>query len=78
MNTGHDVRLILDEPAQHHVNMSGGPLLYQYRISDVILHFGSEDSTGSEHSIDGKFFPAEVNIYYVYDCINTNIEVILY
>jgi len=60
VNTGHDVRLILDEPSVHYVNISGGPLGYQYRLSEVILRFGLTDSTGSEHTINRFTFPAEV------------------
>ena len=43
------------------VNVSGGPLSYQYRIVEVIIHFGSTSSMGSEHSINGVSFPAEVS-----------------
>jgi len=60
INTGHDIRLILDDPSLHYVNISAGPLSYQYRVSELILHFGVTDSTGSEHTINGLSFPAEV------------------
>ena len=61
VNTGRDIRLQIDEPANtHHVNISGGPLSYQYRVSDVIIHFGSIASLGSEHTVNGHYFPAEV------------------
>jgi len=61
INTGHDIRLILDDPSLHYVNISAGPLSYQYRVSELILHFGVTDSTGSEHTINGLSFPAEVS-----------------
>ena len=60
INTGHDIRLILDDPSLHYVNISAGPLSYQYRVSELILHFGVTDSTGSEHTINELSFPAEV------------------
>lgn len=63
-NNGHDVRLRLDEPfppTQHYVNISAGPLSYQYRVSEIILHYGVTNVTGSEHTINGVSFPAEVN-----------------
>jgi len=61
INTGHDVRLIVDDPSLHYVNVSAGPLSYQYRVSELIVHFGVTDSTGSEHTINGMSFPAEVS-----------------
>jgi len=60
INTGHDIRLILDDPSLHYVNISAGPLSYQYRVSELIVHFGVTDSTGSEHTINGLSFAAEV------------------
>jgi len=60
VNTGHDVRLSLDETTIHHVNISGGPLSYHYRVAEVVLHFGSTDTIGSEHTIDQLQFPVEV------------------
>ncbi|XP_055521456.1 LOW QUALITY PROTEIN: carbonic anhydrase-related protein 10-like, partial [Leucoraja erinacea] len=57
-NTGRHVSLRLDkEPL---VNMSGGPLTYSYRLEEVRLHFGSEDSQGSEHLLNGQAFSGEV------------------
>jgi len=67
MNTGHDIRLSLDEATTHYVNISGGPLSYHYRVAEVSLHFGSTDSVGSEHTIDALQFPAEVR--YAYDTL---------
>ena len=61
MNTGHDVKFVLDEPSPHYINISGGPYVYQYRVSEILIHFGSLDSLGSEHTIDGRSYPAEVS-----------------
>jgi len=62
LNTGRDLRVILDEPSLgHSVNITGGPLSYQYRITEILLHFGSISSMGSEHTIAGVSFPAEVS-----------------
>lgn len=71
MNTGHDVRVVLDEPGEHYINITGGPLSYQYRVSEIIIHFGRSNSRGSEHTLDGRIFPAEVSLmtsscYYLY------------
>jgi len=64
-NTGHDVTLVLDDAsssasAAAYVNISGGPLAYQYRVHELSIHFGRDDTRGSEHSIKNHHFPAEV------------------
>ena len=68
-NTGHDIRLSLDDaasttisPHHQHVNISGGPLSYHYRVAELVVHFGSIDTVGSEHTIDSLQFPAEVRV----------------
>ena len=42
-------------------NITGGPLDYSYPMHSVSLHFGLRDKSGSEHTVDGKSFPGEVN-----------------
>ncbi|CAG5898311.1 unnamed protein product [Menidia menidia] len=59
-NTGKHVSLRPDKA--HLVNISGGPLGYSYRLEEVRLHFGSEDSHGSEHLLNGQGFPGEVQL----------------
>ena len=60
MNTGHDVKIVLDDPSPHIINITGGPLSYKYRVTEINFHWGSIDTLGSEHTIDGQSFPAEV------------------
>ncbi len=45
------------------VILSGGPLSYQYTLKEIILHYGREDDRGSEHTISGHQFPAEIQLY---------------
>ncbi|KAK8720611.1 hypothetical protein OTU49_013206, partial [Cherax quadricarinatus] len=45
------------------LNITGGPLSYRYRVGQVQLHFGSKDYMGSEHTVNGTSFPAEIQIY---------------
>ncbi|XP_005747377.1 carbonic anhydrase-related protein 10-like [Pundamilia nyererei] len=59
-NTGKHVSLRPDKA--HLVNISGGPLGYSYRLEEVRVHFGSEDSQGSEHLLNGQGFPGEVQL----------------
>uniref|UniRef100_A0AAY4DSH6 Alpha-carbonic anhydrase domain-containing protein n=1 Tax=Denticeps clupeoides TaxID=299321 RepID=A0AAY4DSH6_9TELE len=65
-NTGRHVSLRPDKA--HLVNISGGPLSYSYRLEEIRLHFGSDDSQGSEHLLNGQPFPGEVQlIHYNHD-----------
>ncbi|KAF2353236.1 Alpha carbonic anhydrase, partial [Trinorchestia longiramus] len=45
------------------VNVTGGPLSYQYSLSRARLHYGERDIQGSEHTIDNHAFPAELQLY---------------
>lgn len=49
-----------------HVNLTGGPLSYRYRFQEIHIHYGLHDQFGSEHSVGGYSFPAEVSN----NCIN--------
>lgn len=65
-NTGHGVVFSVDNGTQHPVNISGGPLSYRYQFHEIHLHYGMSDHLGSEHTVDGYAFPAEVyfNVHY--------------
>lgn len=43
------------------VNLTGGPFSYRYRFHEIHIHYGLHDQFGSEHSVEGYTFPAEVN-----------------
>ncbi|XP_076031380.1 carbonic anhydrase-related protein 10-like isoform X2 [Oratosquilla oratoria] len=67
----------LDE-ADQNFDISGGPLHYRYRLANAVIRWssvfvsGESDSDnshdaieyGSEHSIDGEHFPAEIQLYF--------------
>ena len=42
------------------LELSGGPLTEKYKFGQFHLHWGAQDSEGSEHRQNGKMFPAEV------------------
>jgi len=45
--------------------MTGGPLGSQkYRLEQFHLHWGSDDTKGSEHTINGQMYAAEVSSPY--------------
>ncbi|KAJ8978370.1 hypothetical protein NQ317_005951 [Molorchus minor] len=60
MNTGHSVIFTVDNDTCHHINVTGGPLSYKYQFQEIHIHYGLHDQFGSEHSINGYAFPAEV------------------
>ncbi|XP_052281119.1 putative carbonic anhydrase-like protein 1 [Dreissena polymorpha] len=43
------------------VNISSGPLSYRYRLYQIKLHFGRQNQTGSEHTVDGRGFDGELH-----------------
>ncbi|PRD35535.1 UNVERIFIED_CONTAM: Carbonic anhydrase-related protein 10 [Trichonephila clavipes] len=59
-NTGHGV-IFRTFAASHAeiLNITGGPLSYKYRFSEIHIHFARTDEKGSEHLISGYQFPAE-------------------
>ncbi|CAF95027.1 unnamed protein product, partial [Tetraodon nigroviridis] len=69
-NTGRHVSLRLDK--EHLVNISGGPLTYSHRLEEIRLHFGSEDSQGSEHLLNGQAFSGEVQLIHYNHELYTN------
>lgn len=38
----------------------GGPLTKKYKFEQFHFHWGGHDSEGSEHTVEGKMYPAEV------------------
>lgn len=67
-NTGHSVIFTAGNDTvanydgmQVPVNITGGPLSYRYRFHEIHIHYGLHDQFGSEHSVDGYTFPAEVS-----------------
>ena len=42
--------------------MSGGPLSNSYQLLQLHFHWGSNDSQGSEHTINGERFPMEMHL----------------
>ena len=66
-NTGHGIVFRVDTDHKHRVNISRGPVVYNYPIYSISIHFGQrEDGSGSEHTIDGQNFVAEVGNSFVF------------
>lgn len=43
-------------------NLSGGPLEDKYRLLQFHCHWGSDDTKGSEHTVDGHQYAAELHL----------------
>ncbi|XP_052782154.1 carbonic anhydrase-related protein 10-like isoform X2 [Mya arenaria] len=61
-NTGNDITFFVDDVLMPYLNVTAGPLQYNYRLHHMKLHFGHDESQGSEHTINGLSFPAELQL----------------
>ncbi|XP_042870753.1 carbonic anhydrase-related protein 10-like [Penaeus japonicus] len=61
-NSGHSVVFTLDG-GKVPLNVTGGPLSYRYQLTEAHLRYGNADLLGSEHTINGKAFPAEIQLF---------------
>jgi len=41
--------------------LEGGPFHHKYQVEQFHFHWGKASNRGSEHLINGKVYPAEVN-----------------
>ena len=41
--------------------VTGGPLADRYQLAVIRFHWGNDNDTGSEHSVDGQKHPLEVS-----------------
>lgn len=79
MNTGHSVLFRVDSNSSQSyddtrvaINITGGPLSYRYRFEEMHIHYGLHDQYGSEHSVQGYTFPAELQIFGYNSALYTN------
>ena len=56
-NTGKGLKISFDSNVY---NASGGGLIGTYTTIQFHLHWGSSNDKGSEHTVDGMMYPAEV------------------
>jgi len=42
--------------------LEGGPLEGKYKLEQFHCHWGTDNSCGSEHTVDGKSYPAEIHL----------------
>lgn len=61
-NTGQSLVFRMEQ-GQIPVNITGGPLAYKYQFQEMFFHFGVSDAGGgSEHTVNGVSFPAEIQL----------------
>ena len=53
--------------------LKGGPLEHEYQILQFHFHWGSDDSKGSEHTLDDEKFPMELHIVHIRTDLYNNI-----
>merc|ERR1712025_1289949 len=62
-NNGHTAQLDVISTLPGDVGiLSGGHLDADYQILQLHFHWGSDDTKGSEHTVDGQMFPLELHI----------------
>ncbi|XP_045844394.1 carbonic anhydrase 5A, mitochondrial isoform X7 [Meles meles] len=60
-NTGYFFQVEFDDSAKES-GISGGPLENHYRLKQFHFHWGATDERGSEHTVDGRAYPAELHL----------------
>ncbi|XP_065322712.1 carbonic anhydrase-related protein 10-like [Gordionus sp. m RMFG-2023] len=65
LNDGHNliIKTNVSQGNPSIFKLWGGPLSYNYSFYRLLLHFGSHEGIGSEHSINGISFPAEIQMF---------------
>ncbi|XP_043279617.1 carbonic anhydrase-related protein 10 [Venturia canescens] len=61
-NTGQFLIFKVDKDSKP-VNITDGPLAYRYQFEEIYIHYGMNNTHGSEHRINNYAFPAEIQIY---------------
>lgn len=58
INTGYGWKVDVDG---EHTELSGGPLQGKYKLEQFHCHWGKTSEEGSEHTVDGKAYAAELH-----------------
>ncbi|XP_014675755.1 PREDICTED: putative carbonic anhydrase-like protein 2 [Priapulus caudatus] len=74
-NNGHNlVYKPSNDSSDVHLTISGGPLAYHYTFHAIHVHFGMKDALGSEHTVNDRAFPAEIQIIFYNSDLYANIS----
>ena len=58
----YDVFILISVATCHVPELVGGPLKDTYRLEQFHCHWGSNGDKGSEHTVDGRSYAAEVSV----------------
>ncbi|XP_041103105.1 carbonic anhydrase [Polyodon spathula] len=61
LNNGHSFQVDFVDSDDRSV-LKGGPVSGTYRLRQFHFHWGSSDEHGSEHTVEGKKYPAELHL----------------
>ncbi|KPP57749.1 carbonic anhydrase-like [Scleropages formosus] len=61
VNNGHSVQVDFADDTDSST-LTGGPISGTYRLRQFHFHWGASDDRGSEHTVDGAKFPAELHL----------------
>ncbi|GAB1293744.1 Carbonic anhydrase 5A, mitochondrial [Apodemus speciosus] len=63
-NTGYFFQVEFDDSCEGSgkSGISGGPLRNHYRLKQFHFHWGATNEWGSEHTVDGQAYPAELHL----------------
>ncbi|KAK3551438.1 hypothetical protein QTP70_017316, partial [Hemibagrus guttatus] len=61
INNGHSVQVTFADD-EDKSTLTAGPVIGTYRLKQFHFHWGSRDDKGSEHTVDGKLYPAELHL----------------
>ncbi|XP_063063036.1 carbonic anhydrase-like [Engraulis encrasicolus] len=61
LNNGHSVQVTFADDSDSST-LTGGPISGTYRLKQFHFHWGSSDGHGSEHTVQGTKYPAELHL----------------
>lgn len=60
-NTGHGWKVDIPNDLAQKTSLTGGPLEHTYRLAQFHCHWGKDCNVGSEHTVNGKSYAAELH-----------------
>lgn len=72
INNGHSV--VVKVAADARIGISGGRLPSTFALDHLHFHWGSDDTKGAEHTINGKAFPLEIHLVHYNSDLYVNVS----
>ncbi|RWS28690.1 carbonic anhydrase-like protein 2 [Leptotrombidium deliense] len=61
INIGNGWRVDIPDEFANETILKGGPLKHNYKLAQFHCHWGKDCNVGSEHTVDGKYYAAELH-----------------